>query len=382
MSFISSINVLGGDTTQSRKDAKSQRLFKFLCAFRPFASLRSLPTKSERVGPGRNERVRRDGGWRGEVARRLQHGDRIWKILISAAAIATVALVLWIAWRIWADSAPSRHPFGLKFISPWAKQTWNPALEKFNAWPMIYGSLMTSFLALVIAVPFSLAIAVFLAELAPPQLRAVLNYMVEMLAAVPSVVYGLWGIYVFLPVIVVPIGKALAATLGSVPGLALFFRGPMPDSGLSMLGAALILVIMITPTITAVSRDVLLAIPQSQREAALALGATEWETVWKVLIPYGLSGILGAVILGLGRAIGETMAVTMVIGNTTGGGYSILRPGYTMASIIANEFAEAVSDIHASALIEIGVVLFVTTLILNAIARWLVWRVNRKTMGR
>ncbi len=325
---------------------------------------------------------RRESGWRRELARRLQHGDRIWKILISTAAIAAVALVLWIAWRIWADSALSRHAFGLKFISPWAKQSWNPVLDRFNAWPAIYGSLITSFLALIIAVPFSLSIAIFLSELVPPGLRDLLNYMVEMLAAVPSVVYGLWGIYVFLPVIVVPIGKTLAATLGNVPGLEVFFRGPIPASGLSRLGAALILVIMITPTITAVSRDVLLAIPRSQREAALALGATQWETVWKVLIPYGLSGILGAVILGLGRAIGETMAVTMVIGNTIGGGYSILRPGYTMASIIANEFAEAVSDMHASALIEVGLVLFVTTLILNAIARWLVWRVNRRTMGR
>ncbi len=321
-------------------------------------------------------------GLRGTLARRLEHGDRIWKLLISIAAVATVALVLWIAWRIWADSSMSRHAFGFGFISPWTKQTWNPALEKFNAWPMIYGSLITSLLALIVAVPFSLAIAIFLAEIVPSGLRAPLNYMVEMLAAVPSVVYGLWGIYVFLPVIVVPIGRGLAATLGRVPVLATFFRGPMPASGLSRLGAAFILVIMITPTITAVSRDVLLAIPRSQREAALALGATRWETVWKVLIPYGLSGILGAVILGLGRAIGETMAVTMVIGNTTGGGYSVLRPGYTMASIIANEFAEAVSDMHASALIEIGVVLFVTTLVLNAVARWLVWRVNRRTVGR
>ncbi len=325
---------------------------------------------------------RKKGGWRQELGRRLQHGDRIWNILLVVAAAVTVALVLWIAWRIWADSAPSRHAFGLKFISPWATQSWNPAQDRFNAWPTIYGSLVTSFLALVIAVPFSLAIAIFLSEIAPARLRFFLNYMVEMLAAVPSVVYGLWGIYVFLPVVVVPIGKALAATLGRVPGLATFFHGPMPASGFSRLGAALILVIMITPTITAVSRDVLAAIPRSQREAALALGATEWETVWKVLIPYGLSGILGAVILGLGRAIGETMAVTMVIGNTMGGGYSILGPGYTMASIIANEFAEAVGEMHSSALIEIGVVLFVTTLILNAIARWLVWRVNRRTLGR
>ena len=207
--------------------------------------------------------------------------------------------------------------------------------------------------------------------MAPEWLRAPLNYMVEMLAAIPSVVYGLWGIYVFLPLVVVPLGKALAP-LGEIPGLGVFFRGPVPASGFSRLGAALVLVIMILPTIAAVSRDVLQAIPRSQREAALALGATRWETVWKVLLPYGQSGILGAIILGFGRAIGETMAVTMVIGNSAGGGYSILRPGYTMASIIANEFAEAVSEMHTAALIEIGLVLFVLTFLLNALARWLV----------
>jgi phosphate transport system permease protein len=231
-------------------------------------------------------------------------------------------------------------------------------------------------------VPFSVAVAIYLAELAPPALRTPLNYMVEMLAAVPSVVYGLWGIYVFLPQVVTPVGRLLGETLGVIPLFSTLFGGPIPASGISKLAAALILSIMVIPTIAAVTRDVLLAIPRSQREASLALGATRWETIWKVLLPYGLSGILGAVILGFGRAIGETMAVTMVIGNTSGGGYSVLKPGYTMASIIANEFAEAVSDMHSSALIEIAVVLFVITIILNAIARWLVMRINRKTMGR
>ena len=312
----------------------------------------------------------------------FEHGDKPWKILLTAVSLFIVLIVLWIAEDMWVQSAPSRAAFGWDFVSPWAPQTWNPVLERFQAWPSLYGSLITSLIALLLAVPFSLSVAVFLAELAPARLRVVLNYMVEMLAAIPSVVYGLWGIYVFLPKFVVPIGNVLAGTLGKVPLMGGIFAGPMPVSGVSKLGAALILTIMIMPTITAVSRDVLLAIPVSQREASLALGATQWETIWRVLIPYGLSGILGAVILGLGRAIGETMAVTMVIGNTSGGGYSILKPGYTMASIIANEFAEAVSELHSSALIEIGVVLFVTTIILNAIARWLVWRVNRKILGR
>ncbi len=318
---------------------------------------------------------------RKKFERWLQHGDRIWLAAIFLASLLVIILVTWIAWRLWIESAPTRAAFGWDFVSPWAPSSWNPALDKFQAWPSIYGSIVTSILSLMLAVPFSLGIAVFLAELVPHRLRAPLNYMVEMLAAVPSVVYGLWGIYVFLPLVVVPIGKAIGATAGKIPGLTILLGGNIPVSGLSRLGAALILSIMITPTIAAVSRDVFLAIPQTQREASLALGATQWETIWKVLIPYGLSGILGAIILGFGRAIGETMAVTMVIGNTTGGGYSILKPGYTMASIIANEFAEAVDALHTSALIEIGVVLFVLTLILNAIARWLVWNVNRRVMG-
>ena len=311
-----------------------------------------------------------------------RHGDLFWQWAIYGAALLVLLLVIMIGWVVWRDSALARHEFGWAFISPWAEAIWNPALERFNAWPAIYGSLITSLIALFLAVPFSVAVAIYLAELAPPALRTPLNYMVEMLAAVPSVVYGLWGIYVFLPQVVNPVGRLLGETLGVIPIFSTLFGGPIPASGISKLAAALILSVMVIPTIAAVTRDVLLAIPRSQREASLALGATRWETIWKVLLPYGLSGILGAVILGFGRAIGETMAVTMVIGNTSGGGYSVLRPGYTMASIIANEFAEAVSDMHSSALIEIAVALFIITIILNAIARWLVMRINRKTMGR
>jgi phosphate transport system permease protein len=192
-------------------------------------------------------------------------------------------------------------------------------------------------------------------------------------------VYGLWGIFVFLPVVVAPFGQALADTLGRIPGLGLLFTGPMPQSGSSRLGAALILTIMIIPTITAITRDVLLAIPNHQREASLAIGATRWETIWQVLLPFGLSGILGAVIIGLGRALGETMAVTMVIGNSIEGSPSLLRPGYTMSSVIANEFAEAVSKLHTQVLVEVGLILFFITLLLNIIARLLVWSVARKT---
>jgi len=201
---------------------------------------------------------------------------------------------------------------------------------------------------------------------------------VELLAAIPSVVYGLWGIFIFLPIVVTPVSNFLFETAGKIPGIGVLFAGPVPESGVSRLGAAFILTIMIIPTITAVTRDVLLAIPDSQREASLALGATQWESIWKVLLPYGNSGILGATILGLGRALGETMAVTMVIGNSIEGTLSLLRPGYTMASIIANEFAEAVTKLHSQALIEVGLILFVMTLVLNVVARFLVWSVARR----
>jgi phosphate transport system permease protein len=199
--------------------------------------------------------------------------------------------------------------------------------------------------------------------------------MLELLAAIPSVVFGLWGIFVFLPQIVVPVGTWLMATVGNV-GL---FAGPMPLNGASRLAAGLILAIMVTPTTASIIRDVFSAIPPSQSEAALALGATRWETIWQVLVPYGVSGILGAIILGLGRALGETMAVTMVIGNSIQGGVSLLQSGYTMSSIIANEFAEAVSELHTEALMEIGLLLFILTLILNIVARLLVWRVAHRT---
>jgi phosphate transport system permease protein len=234
------------------------------------------------------------------------------------------------------------------------------------------------YFAILFALPISLGIAVFLAELCPAWLRTPLTWMIELLAAIPSVVFGLWGIFVFLPIVVAPLGSFLGNTLGAIPGIGALFTGPISNSGSSRMAAGLILTIMIIPTITSVTRDVLLAIPNAQREAALALGATRWEMIWQVLLPYGLSGILGAVILGLGRALGETMAVTMVIGNSINGSISLLKPGYTMSSIIANEFAEAVNVLHSEALIMVALVLFFMTLLLNLIARLLVWRVASK----
>jgi phosphate transport system permease protein len=307
-----------------------------------------------------------------------QHGDRPWQGLIILMSVAVFVLMLSIGWMLWTDSVDARQAFGLKFLIPTADPSWNPVTDQFQAWPFIYGTLLTSLAALIVALPISLGIAIFLAELCPSWLRTPLNWMVELLAAIPSVVYGLWGIFVFLPLVVTPVGHALSA-LAPIPLLGSFFAGEIPVSGVSRLGASLVLTIMIIPTITAVTRDVFLAIPDNQREAAMALGATQWETIWQVLVPYGLSGVLGAVILGLGRALGETMAVTMVIGNSIESSVSLLRPGYTMSSIIANEFAEAVTKLHSQALIEIGFVLFIMTLILNMLARLLVWRVARRT---
>jgi phosphate transport system permease protein len=307
------------------------------------------------------------------------YGDRPWNMLLIIVSVLVVLLIVGIGALLWRDSAAARQAFGLNFLQPTLNSSWNPVKNKFQSWPFIYGTLMTSLTALAIAIPISLGTAIFLAELSPDWLRLPLSWLVELLAAIPSVVYGLWGIFVFLPLVVTPVGQFLGETLGALPLIGAFFRGPIPVSGTSRLAAGLILSIMVTPTIAAITRDVFLVIPAHQREASLALGATKWETIWKVLIPYGLSGILGGVILGLGRALGETMAVTMVIGNSIEGTLSLLRPGYTMSSVIANQFAEAVSNLHADALVEIGLILFIMTLILNIIARFLVWRVASKT---
>lgn len=319
------------------------------------------------------------GALRGRLGRLLQHGDRPWGGLIRLMALLVLALLLGVAGLLWRDSLTAQKTFGLSFLRPTSDAAWDPVFNRFQAWPFIYGTLLTSAVALILALPVSLGIALFLAELSPPWLRTPLGWMVELLAAIPSVVYGLWGIFVFLPTVVAPLGGFLNAALGGLPLAGELFAGPVPASGASRLAAALILTMMIVPTIASVSRDVFLAIPRAQREAALALGATRWETIVQVLIPYGLSGILGAVILGLGRALGETMAVTMVIGNSIEGSASLLRPGYTMSSIIANEFAEAVTQLHTEALVEIGLVLFAITLLLNGIARFLVWRLAGRT---
>lgn len=305
----------------------------------------------------------------------IQHGDVIWRGIIALMAIVVVITMLAIGWTLLRDSSESRDAFGFNFILPQANATWNPVTDKYSAFPIISGTLLTSVLAILIGAPLSIFIAIFLSELCPKWLRTPVNFMIEMLAAIPSVVLGLWGIFVFLPLVVRPLGEFLANTLGFIP----LFAGPIPASGSSRLAAVMILTIMIIPTITAVTRDVLRAIPHTQREASLALGSTQWETIWQVLLPASMSGVLGAVILGLGRALGETLAVTMVIGNNTvESSGSLLKPGATLASTIANQFAEAVSSTHSSALIELGLILFVITLLLNMAARFLVYRVSRR----
>ena len=302
-----------------------------------------------------------------------EHGDRLYRLLLIVASLLIILLVLDIGYELWQNSTLSREAFGWGFIF---SSEWDPALSfQFGALPFILGTLVTSIIALLIAVPLGLGTAIFLSELAPSWIKQPLSLLVELLAAVPSVVFGLWGLFAYIPLFVKPASQLLNQSLGF---LALF-EGPV--FGPSRLAAGLLLAIMIFPTITAVSRDVFQAIPNVQREASLALGATRWEMISQVLIPYGTSGLLGAIILGLGRAMGETVAVTMVIGNNSDLTASLLHPGYTMASIIANEFTEATFDLYLHALIEIGLILFAMSLLINLIARLLIWRVAQRTKG-
>jgi phosphate transport system permease protein len=270
-----------------------------------------------------------------------------------------------------AESMESIRRFGFGFL---VSQNWNPIKGEFGALPFIYGTLVSSLVALLMSVPLSLGIAIFLVELAPQYLARPIGFLVELLAAIPSVVYGLWGIFVLAPFLRVYVEPQLGRWLGWTP----LFTGPI--TGIGLLTGGIILAIMVTPIISAVVRDVLTAVPGSQREAALALGATKWETI-RVVLVNGAPGIAGAVILGLGRALGETMAVTMVIGNRPQISLSLFQPSYTIASAIANEFTEATESIYLSALVELGLILFLVTFVVNGIARLLVWNVTRTSSG-
>ena len=295
-------------------------------------------------------------------------GDTLFRRALTGAALVIPLLMIGLFAQLVVAAWPSIKRFGLSFL---VTSTWDPVAEIYGAAPMIFGTLVSSLLALLIAVPLAVGVAIFLAEFSPMWMRQPVATLVELLAAIPSVVYGLWGIFVLIPLMRRYLVPALEATLGWTH----FFAPPF--YGNSMLAAGIILAIMILPYIASVSREVLLAVPSGQRDAALALGATRWEAVWTAILPYARTGILGAVILGLGRALGETMAVTMVIGNRHEISASLLHPGYTMASVIANEFREATTNLYLSALFEIGLVLFAVTVVVNAAARLLVWRVAR-----
>ena len=293
--------------------------------------------------------------------------SRFWNAL-TAFALALPALILVILGVLLVDALPALRRFGPSFL--WTS-TWDPVAEVYGAAPMIFGTLASSLLALLLAVPLALSVAIFLTEFSPRWLRQPVAFLVELLAAIPSVVYGTWGIFVLIPFLRSYVVPPLKALLGWTPFLQGVFYGN------SLLAGGIILAIMIVPYIAAVSREVLLAVPTSQREAALAMGATRWEAVRTAVLPYGRAGLIGAVILGLGRALGETMAVTMVIGNRHDIGVSVLQPAYTMAAAIANEFSEATTGMYQSALVEVGLILFVLTVVVNAIARILIWRVAR-----
>jgi len=300
-------------------------------------------------------------------------GDAVFKWLLIAAACTIPALLLALVVELTQGAWPALSAFGWEFL---VSSTWDPVAGVFGAWPAIFGTLLTSFLALAMAVPLSLGVAIYLTEFAPMAIRRPVATVIELLAAIPSVVYGLWGIFVLIPFLQKAVFPFLEAKLGFLP----IFTGPI--YGPSVLAAALILTVMIVPFIMSVSREVLLAVPSGQREAALALGATRWEAVSTAIVPYAKSGIIGAIILGLGRALGETMAVTMLIGNRHEVAASLFAPGYSMAAVIANEFADAAGGpIHESALIYMALVLFAVTVVVNAAARLLIWRVSRGRGG-
>jgi phosphate transport system permease protein len=300
---------------------------------------------------------------------RLPRQDALAHLLALAFGASLVALTALLAYELWVNSALARQRFGWAFIT---RQVWDPAAGEFGAAAFIYGTLVTSALALLMAVPLGIGAAIFLAELAPPRLSAVTAMLIELLAAVPSVIYGLVGVTVLVPIMRSVVQPALKAATGST----WLFSGPA--YGVGFLTAGMVLAIMVTPFIVSVGREVLLAVPREQREAALALGSTRWESTWHVVLPYARPGIYGAIFLALGRALGETMAVTMVIGNRPEIAASLLAPGYSMAAVIANEFTEASDQLYLQALIEVGLVLFVLTMIVNAMARLLI----RATAGR
>lgn len=297
----------------------------------------------------------------------IRLGDWIFRGLTLLFALSILAIAAGMAWQLFHSSVLARRAFGWAFLG---KKIWDPVAENFGALTFIYGTLVSSALALVIAVPLGIGIVIFLAELAPRRLSETCSFLIELLAAIPSVVYGLIGIFFLVPLMRQVVQPTLAGTLGWLP----LFQGPA--YGVGMLSAGIVLAIMIVPFIATISREVLLSTPRELKESAMALGATHWEVVRMTVLPYARAGILGSIFLALGRALGETMAVTMVIGNRPDISASLFAPGYTMAAVIANEFTEATSDLYVHTLIEIGLILFVITILVNGIARLMLLRLK------
>ena len=299
-------------------------------------------------------------------AKQLERRDLPAYFITLGCAASVILITALLVYVLWSESALARQKFGWRFLFT---QNWDPVAEDFGALPFIYGTVVTSAIALLIAVPMGVGAAIFLAELAPPRISSALTFMIELLAAVPSVIFGLLGIFVLVSIL-----DEVVPTLKDVLGFLPLFQGPF--YGVSMLSAGIVLSIMIVPFIISISREVLLAVPLGQREGSAATGATRWETTWRVVVPQARKGIIGSVFLALARALGETMAVTMVIGNNPQIKATLLAPGYSIAAVIANEFTEATSDLYVNALVELGLVLFALTFVINGIAHLLVWSVT------
>src|SRR5579884_3750317 len=312
------------------------------------------------------------GGSNSDNSARREPEGGFARLITFLFAMFVVLIVVFLVFDLWRQSALPRHKFGLAFL---VSSVWDPVFDRFGALPFIYGTLVTSALALFLAVPLGIGSAIFLAELAPPRVSDMLQFLIELLAAVPSVIYGMLGIFILVPLMRQYIAPALKATLGFLP----LFQGPA--YGVGLLTAGVVLATMIVPYIISVSREILLSVPRDQREAALALGATRWESTWKVVVPYARAGILGSVFLALARALGETMAVTMVIGSTPVISSSLLSPGDSIASVIASQFTEATGDLYLQSLVELGLVLFLLTFILNGFARLLIVLTSQRGSG-
>jgi phosphate transport system permease protein len=294
---------------------------------------------------------------------RLRDGDEIARLITFLFAATVVLITVLLVFELWKGSALPRHKFGFAFFRT---SVWDPNGDQFGALPFIFGTLVTAVVSLLIAVPLGIGAAIFLAELAPARISDTLEFFIDLLAAVPSVIYGLLGVFIVVPLMRDYVQPALQQTLGFLP----LFTGPM--YGLGFLTAGIVLAIMVIPYIISVSREILLSVPRDQREAALSLGSTRWESTWKVVVPFARTGIMGSIFLALARALGETMAVTMVIGNTPTISASLFSPGYSIAAVIANEFTEATGDLYLQSLIELGMVLFLLTFVLNGLARLLI----------